>query len=104
MKNEGSLVRGLTAFEVTRGCTCCVLPTLNIAVRVAFMARHVPSQAGNETSEPFDTLLYGCYLSIARWRRTVSCWSSLAARRARAIGHAILAGPNETPFVLVQCW
>ena len=29
------------------------------------MARHVPSQAGNETSEGFDTLLYGCYPSIA---------------------------------------
>ena len=40
----------------TYGCTCCVLPTLNIAVRVAFMARHVPSQAGNETSEDFETL------------------------------------------------
>ena len=24
------------------------------------MARHVPSQAGNEISEGFDTLLYGC--------------------------------------------
>ena len=33
-----------------------MLPTLNIAVRVEFMARHVPSQAGNETSEDFETL------------------------------------------------
>jgi hypothetical protein len=33
-----------------------VLPTLNIAVRVEFMACHVPSQAGNETSEDFETL------------------------------------------------
>jgi hypothetical protein len=28
----------------------------NIAVRVEFMARHVPSSAGNETSEDFETL------------------------------------------------
>ena len=34
----------------------CVRSTLNIAVRVGFMARHVPSQAGNETSEAFETL------------------------------------------------
>ena len=35
---------------------CSVLPTLNIAVRVEFMARHVPSSAGIETSEDFETL------------------------------------------------
>ena len=29
---------------------------LNTAVRVEFMARQVPSQAGNETSEDFETL------------------------------------------------
>ena len=50
----------------TNAYMLCVPPTLNTAVRVAFMARHVPSQAGNETSEAFDTLLYGCYLSIAK--------------------------------------
>ena len=33
-----------------------MLPTLNIAVRVEYMARHVPSQAGNETSEDVETL------------------------------------------------
>ena len=32
-------------------------PGLDIAVRVEFTARQVPSQAGNETSEAFDTLL-----------------------------------------------
>jgi hypothetical protein len=42
-----------------------VLPTLNIAVRVEFMARHVPSQAGNETSEDFEALLSHSHLSIA---------------------------------------
>ena len=31
------------------------VPSLN-TVRVEFMARHVPSQAGNETSEDFETL------------------------------------------------
>ena len=36
---------------------CAMLrPTLNIAVRVEFIARHVPSQAGDETSEDFETL------------------------------------------------
>ena len=37
----------------------------NIAVRVEFMARHVPSQAGNVTHGLFVTLLYRCHLSIA---------------------------------------
>ena len=32
-----------------------MLPTLNTAVRVEFMARQVPSQAGNETSEDYET-------------------------------------------------
>jgi hypothetical protein len=35
---------------------CCVRPGPNIAVRVEFMARHISSQAGNETSEVFETL------------------------------------------------
>ena len=35
---------------------------LIIAVRVEVIARRVPSQAGNATSEGFDTLLYGCYI------------------------------------------
>jgi hypothetical protein len=52
---------GLAVFLVTQGCPCCVLPTLvDIAVRVVcvmrlFMARHVPTQAGNETSEDYET-------------------------------------------------
>ena len=37
-------------------------PGPNIAVRVEFMARQVPSQAGNETSEDNET---HCYLSVA---------------------------------------
>jgi hypothetical protein len=44
---------------------CAMRSTLNIAVRVELTARHVPSQAGYETSEGFETRLYGCYLSIA---------------------------------------
>ena len=43
----------------TRGTVRCdtdAVDTLNIAVRVEFMARHVPSQAGNETREDFETL------------------------------------------------
>ena len=43
-----------------------MLPTLNIAVRVEFMARHVPSQAGNETSEDFETLFVSfTFINIA---------------------------------------
>jgi hypothetical protein len=38
---------------------------LNTAVRVEFMARYVPSQAGNVTHDLFVTLLYRCHLSIA---------------------------------------
>jgi hypothetical protein len=42
--------------------------TLNIAVRVEFMARHVPSQAGNETREDYEThfvrLLYLSILAV----------------------------------------
>jgi hypothetical protein len=47
-----------------------VLPTLHTAVRVELMARQVPSSARNEQVKLFfyvtdDTLLYGCYPSIA---------------------------------------
>ena len=34
-------------------------------LRVEFMARHVPSQAGNVTHDLFVTRLYRCHLSIA---------------------------------------
>ena len=43
-----------------------MLPTLNIAVRVEIMARHVPSQAGNETSEDFETLFVSFTLINSR--------------------------------------
>jgi hypothetical protein len=56
-------VRGLAVFEVTQGCTCCVLPTLNIALRVEFMARQVPSQAENVTHDLFVTLLSRCHFA-----------------------------------------
>jgi hypothetical protein len=59
MADERTQVRGLAVFLVTHGCTCCVLPTtlptLNTAVGVAFMARQVSSQVGNETSEDYET-------------------------------------------------
>ena len=48
----------------THAYTCCVPPTLNTAVRVEFMVRHVPSQAGNVTHDLFVTRLYRCHLSI----------------------------------------
>ena len=32
-----------------------MLPTLDIAVRVEFMARHIPSQVGNAISEDDET-------------------------------------------------
>jgi hypothetical protein len=58
-----------------------VRSTLDIAVRVEFMAHHAPTQAGNEISEDFDTLLYGCYLSIATdstWRNFTACGAQVA--------------------------
>jgi hypothetical protein len=56
---ERSLGDWLLASRHTRIHAVCVPPTLNTAVRVEFMVRQVPSQAGNETGEVFDTLLYG---------------------------------------------
>ena len=58
----------LAVFEVKHKdahAVCYLIPTLDIAVRVEFMARQVPSQAGNVTHFLFVTLLSGCHLSIA---------------------------------------
>ena len=55
---EAGYSRGLAVFVGAQGWTCCVRPGPNIAyiaVRVKFMARHVPSEAGNETSEDYET-------------------------------------------------
>ena len=58
------LVRGLAVFVGAHGrrSTCCRVLVMCAPdstprlYRVEFMARHVPSQAGNETSEDFETL------------------------------------------------
>ena len=42
----------------------CAPPGPNIAVRVEFMARHVPSQAGNETSEAKLLKLFSCHSHV----------------------------------------
>ena len=84
----------------------CNLRYLNIAVRVELMPRHVPSQAGNETSEGFDTLLYGCYLSIA----TAKC-SSIGHCRAIALCRSVELEvhlklnlkPVQYPVCVVHC-
>ena len=62
---ERGQVRGLAVFARTQGCTCCVRPGLNTAIRVEFMARHVPSQAGNATHDLFVTRLYPCHLCLS---------------------------------------
>ena len=70
------------------------------------MPRHVPSQAGNETSEGFDTLLYGCYLSIA----TAKC-SSIGHCRAIALCRSVELEvhlklnlkPVQYPVCVVHC-
>ena len=48
-------------FVGAHGCTCCVCPGLNTAVRVEFMARQVPSSAQNVTHDLFVTLLSRCH-------------------------------------------
>jgi hypothetical protein len=63
MKNRSAQVRGLAAYFAAHTHTCCVPPTLNTAVRVEFMARHVPSQAANVTHALFVTLWYRYHLS-----------------------------------------
>ena len=45
-----------------------MLPTLSIAVRVEFIARHVPSQAGNETSVDVETLFVSfTFINSHKW-------------------------------------
>ena len=55
-------------------------PGLGTAVRVEFMARHIPSQAGNATSEAFETLFvqFACINSQdGHVLYHVACWSEL---------------------------
>ena len=60
---------------------------LNTAVRVEFMARHVPSQAGNETSEDVETLFvsFPCINSLLSTVGLRFTWV-LAGNLAHALG------------------
>ena len=88
-------------------CAPGLTPRLGLS---SFMARHVPSQAGNVTHDLFVTLVYRCHLSIAsalwvsrdrRANQGVLC-SPFRVSRRRACTGASLGQPSLTSLTHVR--